>query len=272
MSDIKHWRTAGGAAHKEKGESILRLPFKDVGASVPGIDISAGLMQENDSPKSLQLGEAVEELTYADPKTLDTKGPATIYTADIIENTSIEERFRHFYERAAELSDGKIPEDYEIEFVDSERTSLNEDVMDSTEQYGDKVFGAVHEPPADEDDKWSRELTEYLEINVPEGAVPIDLEMVEEGDESFWLNRIDFEINVETGNTKVWREGEILYESKFDEALEYVNDQVDDWGYNLENKDKDQKNPYETPFNVKSAAAVQGMDAEVHESIDKYLE
>jgi len=42
MADMKHWRTAGGAAHKQKDEPVVLLPFKDVGASVPGLDISAG--------------------------------------------------------------------------------------------------------------------------------------------------------------------------------------------------------------------------------------
>jgi len=71
MADMKHWRTGGGAAHKQKkDEPVVLLPFKDVGASVPGLDISAGLMQENDSPKSLQLGEATEELGYIDAESL----------------------------------------------------------------------------------------------------------------------------------------------------------------------------------------------------------
>jgi len=268
---MKHWRTAGGAAHKQKDEPVLILPFKDIGASVPGLDISAGLMQENDSPKSLQLGEATEEIGYIDVESLQGNGSTTVYTADIIEGTSIEQRFRDFYERAAGLSDGKIPSDYEIEFADSERTSMDEDVLDSTEQYGDKVFGAVHEPPTSKRDKWSRELIEYLEIDIPEGTAPMDFEMVEDGEDSFWLNRIDFQINVETGYTEVWKEGNVLYEGQFDEALGYVDEKVDEWGYNRENLDQDQKNPFEDPFNVKSAAAVKGMDVEIDASIDQYL-
>ena len=268
---MKHWRTAGGAAHKQKDEPVVLLPFKDVGASVPGLDISAGLMQENDSPKSLQLGEATEELGYIDAESLQTDGPTTVYTADIIEGTSIEQRFRDFYGRAAELSDGKVPADYELEFIDSERTPMSENVLDSTEQYGDKVFGAVHEPPTGEGDKWSRELVEYLEVDVPEGSVPMDFEMVEDGEDSFWLNRIDFRINVETGHTEAWREGKMVYEGQFNEALDYVDENVDEWGYNRENLSEDQKNPLEDPFNVKSAAAVEGMSVDVDESIDQYL-
>lgn len=271
MSDIKHWRTAGGAAHKEKNEPVIVVPFKDIGASVPGLDICAGLMKENDSPKSLQLGESTEEIGYIDTSSLQTDGPATVYTANAIEGTPLEERFRDFYERAAELSEGKVPTEYELEFVNSERTPIAEEALDSTEQYGDKVFGAVHEPPTSDGDKWSRELVEYLEIDIPDGAAPMDLELVEDGEDSFWLNRIDFRINVETGYTEAWREGKMLYEGQFDEALEYVDEQVDEWGYNRENLKRNQKDPFEDPFNVKSAAAVQGMDVDVDESIRQYL-
>jgi hypothetical protein len=269
MSEIKHWRVAGGAAQKMKDEPVLILPFKDVGAGVPGLDISAGLMQEGDSPRLIQLGEAAEEIVNVEPETLED-GELEIYIADVVEDTSVEERVREFYERTAEISD--LPENYNLNFVDSARTGLDEDALDSTEQYGEKEFGAVHEPPVNEEDKWSRELIEYLEVDTPGGTAPLDLERVE-GDDPFYLNRIDFEIDVETGETVVWREGEKQYEGDFEEALDYVENEVDERGYNTENIDEDQKNPYEDPFNVKSGAAVRGLpEIDPDESIAQFLE
>ncbi len=268
---VRRWRTAGGAAHREKDEPVLTLAFKDIGASEPGLDIAAGLMEADESINLLQIGEAVEEIAYIDPESID--GEATVYAPDIIEGTPMEDRFTSFYERASELSDGIVPEDYEIEFVDSEMRPLSEEVLDSTEEFGSKVTGAVHQPPVTDEDKWSRELIEYLEVDVPDHAVPLDLEIVEDGEESFYLNRIDFRTNVETGYTEVWREGEVLYSGEFDEALGYVEQEVDDRGYNVENLGEDQKNPFEDPFNVKSGAAITGMEGvEVHESIRQYLE
>lgn len=270
MDNIREWRTAGGAAHKVKGKPELILPFKDVGASEPGLDICAGIMEADDSINNLLLGEASEEITYTDPASVENDGPTTIYVGDIIEDTPVEDRFRAFYDKASELSDGNIPEEYEIEFIDSTLSSPDQKVLDSTEQYGDKVFGAVHQAPVTEDDKWSRELTEYLELELPQNAVPLDLEIVE-GDDPFWLNRVDVKTNVETGGTEVYRAGEMLYEGSFGDALNYVNQEVDDWGYNTENLDDGQKNPYTDPFNIKSAAVVEGMDTDTHDDIQRYL-
>lgn len=270
MNNFREWRTAGGAAHKIKDKPELVLPFKDVGASEPGLDICAGIMEADDSINNLLLGEATEEITYIDPESVENDGPTTIYVGDIIENTSVEDRFRDFYDKTSELSDGNIPQEYKIEFIDSNLSSPNKSVLDSTEQYGDKVFGAVHQAPVTEDDKWSRELTEYLELELPEDAVPLDLEIVE-GEDPFWLNRIDVKTNIETSETEVYRAGKLLYEGSFSDALNYVDQEVDDWGYNTENLDENQKNPYTNPFNVKSTAVVKGMDTEIHQNIQQYL-
>lgn len=254
-------------ALKQMGEPILTFGFKDKGASEAGLDISAGLMQADDSIRNLQLGEGVEEIGYVDSATLDNE-TLTVYVPDIVQNTEIEERVETFYERALDLAGETLPDAFNITYVNSDIHIPEADAIDEGEVYGDWKTGVVEQAPVSEDDIWSDELFNYLEIDVPEGAVPVDFEHVEAGDDSFYLDRLDFQVNVETGETTVYRGGEELFAGRFDEAMRYMEEDVTEDAYTFDEDDF----AYGDPFNVKSAAAVQGIDGvAVHESIRRYL-
>lgn len=266
--DIRTTRIAGGTALQHLGDPVLTFGFKDNGASEAGLDVCAGLMQANDSIRNLQLGEGVEEIAYVDPSTLDTD-TLTVYVPNIIEGDTVEERVRAFYDRALGLAGDALPDRYDVEFVDATLAIPDEQVLDEKTRYGDWETGVVEQPPVDEDDIWSRELLSYLAVDLPDDAVPVDFEHVEAGADSFYLDRIDFEVNVESGATTVYRGGEELFAGRFDEAMRYMEEDVTDDAYTF---DEDDDFEYGDPFNVKSGAAVQGLpDVTVHASIRDYL-
>lgn len=253
-------RVAGGMQMKKKGEPVLYGPVRDEGApSEPRkLDSSAGLMQEDESIRSLQWGEGMEEVVWIEE--------GTLLLPDIVRDTPVEQRVIDEYNTAATADSNDLSPVTadEVAYIDAEITVPAEmDVM----RFGEYRTGIVEQPPVTEDDITSMELVNYLELDVPDSASPVDLEHMPGDDGINHFDRPVYELNVETAETAIYQGGQKLYDGDLEGALAYIEDEDGlDW------------DPLpDTPATVKVQGAIQYGPAEeddrwdVHEQVEEYL-
>lgn len=241
MSD--EWRIGGGMQLKQQNNSVIYGPWRDPGAprEPKKVDSAAGLMEWDDSIRNLQLGEGSEEVVWVD----DGK----LLLPDLLENSPVEERVVNEYREVAE-ADTVVPEGLDVEYVDS---SISVPETEEVWEFGGYRTG-VTEEVSEEDSSY--ELLNFLEMDVPESAVPYDLEHWEEGSEVVHPDRPVYEIDVETGEAAVYTSGEQVYSGDVTGMVSYLEEE---WGEEIER-------PAST---VKVQAALQGGDWNRHEEVDQ---
>ncbi|MFB6174521.1 MAG: hypothetical protein ABEJ87_00920 [Candidatus Nanohalobium sp.] len=95
-------------------------------------------------------------------------------------------------------------------------------------------------------------------MDVPDSAVPYDLEHWEEDGQVVHPDRPVYQINVETGESVLYESGEKVYEGDIEGAIGYLEER---WGEELP----------ETASTVKVQAAINDGDWETDEQVAEYL-
>lgn len=211
-------RMAGGLQMKAQDAPVLYGPVRDAGApSDPMmLDSSAGLMQADDSPRSLQWGEGMEEVVWYDGDQLFL--PAVVATEP--EQGRIITEFN-----AAAQADGNDLEPVDatdVAFYPAEITvPQGLDVL----RFKDYRTGYTEQPPLDDDDIHSIELLNYLEVDVPDAAEPVDLEHMPDDDGGvIHFDRPVYAVNVATGDVTMYRGGDAVYSGDVAGMIDYFED------------------------------------------------
>lgn len=228
---------------KAKGESRIWGSWRDPGAprEPKKADSGAGLMEWDDSIRNLQLGEGSEEVIWVD----DGK----LLLPDLLEDSPVRERVLEEYREVAE-ADTAVPEGLEVEYVDSSiEVPETEEVWD----FGGYKTG-VTEERSEQDNSY--ELLNYLEMNLPETAVPYDLEHWEEDGEIVHPDRPVYEFDVETGEASLYESGEEVYSGDVEGMISYLEEE---WNEEIER-------PGST---VKVQAAITGGEWNLDEDVEK---
>lgn len=212
------WRIGGGMQLKNQDDSVIYGPWRDPNAprEPKKVDSAAGLMEWDDSIRNLQLGEGAEEVIWVD----DGK----LLLPDLLEGSPVEERVLNEYREVAEAGT-VVPEGLEVEYVDS---SISVPETEEIWEFGGYRTGVTEE--VTKEDK-SYELLNFLEIDVPDSAVPYDLEHWEEGEGLVHPDRPVYEIDVETGEAVLYTSGEKVYDGDVSGMLSYLEEE---WGEKIE--------------------------------------
>lgn len=228
---------------KAKDKSRIWGSWRDPGAprEPKKTDSGAGLMEWDDSIRNLQLGEGAEEVIWVDGDSL--------LLPDLLEDSPVEDRVLDEYREVAE-AETSVPEGLEVEYVDS---SVEVPETEEIWSFGGYRTG-VTEERSEQDNSY--ELLNYLEMDIPESAVPYDLEHWEEDGEIVHPDRPVYEFDIETGEASLYESGEEVYSGDVEGMISYLEEK---W-------DEEIERPAST---VKVQSALRGSDWDVDEGVEK---
>lgn len=247
----------GGGLQLKVNTAIVG-PYRDAGGAAPWrMDESAGIMEADESIRDLQIGEGTEEIVY-----LQEDGDSyEIVLPDIIADTAIEGRVMDVYSSALQDDSSPLPVDVtddDVRYMDAEiRIPSNSDTI----TFGEYTTGYTMEEPEDGRGDRSMELVNYLDANPPEGAVPVDLENFPAGDTHIHLDRIVYEIDLETADAQLYRSGEQIHDGDVESMLAFmddINDHADETVADGYTELPDDKEEPEVPATVKVQEAIAG--------------
>lgn len=263
-SDIR----VGGGLQLKTDDSTIAGSYRDAGGSAPlRMDEGAGVMEADETIHDLQLGEGAEEVVYG----IETDDGYELVLPDVIEDTKIEQRVLDTYNAALNDDSSPLPGEVsgdDVRYMDSQITVPPES---STVTFGEYETGFTMEGDGDAGrDDISMELVNYLEVDPPEDAVPVDLENFPAGDDHIHLDRIVYEVDLETAEARLYRSGTEIFEGDVDGMVSFmgsIEDHVDEEtaaGY-AELPD-DEPEP-EVPATVKVQESIAGSGLDLHEQV-----
>lgn len=267
-SDIR----VGGGLQLKPSETSIAGSYRDAGGSAPlQMDEGAGVMEADETIHDLQLGEGAEEVVYGN----ETEDGYDLVLPDVIEGTDIEQRVLDTYNAA--LNDegsplpGEVSED-DVRYMDSRIAVPPES---STVTFGEYETGFTMEGDGDAGrDDVSMELVNYLEIDPPEDATPVDLENFPAGDDHIHLDRIVYEVDLKTADAALYRSGEQIFEGDVDGMVSFmgsIEDHVDeDTAAGYVDLPEDEEEPA-VPATVKVQESIAGSGLDLHEQVTDHL-
>jgi hypothetical protein len=211
----KKYRLGGGLQIIENGFFIGPVRDPDAPRSPSSLDISAGLMEPDEGMKATQVREGAEEIV----RVRDGK----IFLPDIVKDAGVVEQVTSTIAEAIEDPESPFEHGFELGFYPSEaRTPTGtEEVWIQGHSLHDWETGITVE----EKNTASYEMVNYLIEDPPEGVKPFDTEVVEGDEQNTWLNRFVYKFHPVTGEAKLYRAGEKVFEGDFRGMVKFLEEE-----------------------------------------------
>lgn len=231
----KKYRVAGGLQVVQDGYLIGPVRGPNAPRMPSALDISGGLMEPDEGMKSTQVREGAEEII----RMRDGK----VFLPDIVQEADVVEHVTSTIADAIEDPESPIEEGFPVEFYESKvRTPTNtREIWIQGHSIHDWETGVTIE----ERNSPSYELVNYLIEDPEDDLKPLDTEVVH-GDQNNWLNRYVYKFHPMTGDSKVYRSGEKVFEGTFSEMVEFLSEELEE----------------KVGFTVKVKASIEGLPTE----------
>lgn len=211
----KKYRLGGGLQIIENGFFVGPVRGPDAPRKACCLDISAGLMEPNEGMKATQVREGAEEII----RVRDGK----VFLPDLVKEAGVVEQVTSTIAEAIEDPESPFEHGFELGFYPSEAgTPTNtKEVWIQGHSLHDWETGVTVE----EDNSPSYEMVNYIVEQPPENVKPFDAEVVEDGEQNNWLNRFVYKFHPVTGEAKLYRSGEKVFEGSFEKMIDFLEEE-----------------------------------------------
>ncbi|MFT4892634.1 MAG: hypothetical protein ACI8Z7_000415 [Candidatus Nanohaloarchaea archaeon] len=211
----KKYRLGGGLQIIENGFFIGPVRDPDAPRRPCCLDISAGLMEPDEGMKATQVREGAEEIV----RVRDGK----VFLPDIVKEAGVVEQVTSTIAEAIEDPESPFEHGFELDFYPSEPgiPTNTEEVWIQGHSLHDWETGITVE----EKNTASYEMVNYLIEDPPEDVKPFDAEVVEGDEENVWLDRFVYKFHPVTGEAKLYRSGEKVFEGSFEKMIDFLEEE-----------------------------------------------